>query len=302
MRIRILGLVAASILVAGPALACGPDALGVSRTLAVGTMSGGFVGLKTYPRTLALAPREVVLTFDDGPMRGRTDKVLAILAAECTKATFFMVGKQAAAAPDVAAAVYRAGHTVAYHSMTHPILRKLTPAAARAEIDDSFRTIDKAVYGVAGAEPQTPFFRFPGFADSPELNQWLTRRGIAVFGADLWASDWLPQTPEAELKLVMTRLEKSNGGILLLHDIQPRTVAMLPQFLRALKLKGFRVVHIVPGRGTIETRPAAPGWKSETETFLSSAPKAVRPIPVSHHSAPSLRPAIEDAPPPAGQE
>lgn len=253
---------------AAPALACGPQNLGVSRTLPVGTLAGGFVGLKTYPQTLALAPGEVVLTFDDGPIPGHTDKVLDILAAECVKATFFMVGKQAANAPALAARVQREGHTIGYHSMTHPVLRHLTPEAAKREIEDSFRAIDKAVYGMALEEPRTPFFRFPGFADSPLLDDWLARRGIAVFGTDVWASDWEPETPENELKLTLARLEKAHGGIVLLHDIQPRTIAMLPDFLHALKARGFRIVHIVPGPGPIETRPAPAGWKSETEAIL----------------------------------
>jgi len=213
-----LALAAALLLPAAPALACGPQNLGVSRTLAVGTLTGGFVGLKTYPQTLALQPGEVVLTFDDGPIPGRTDKVLDILSAECVKATFFMVGKQAANAPALAARVLHEGHTIGYHTMRHAILRHLAPEAAKREIEEGFQAVDKAVYGVALAEPRTPFFRFPGFADSPLLDDWLARRGIAVFGTDVWASDWEPETPENELKLTLARLEKAHGGIVLLHD------------------------------------------------------------------------------------
>ena len=255
-------------LAASTAMACGPEMLGVSRVLPVGTLTGGAVGLKTYPQTLALQPGEVVLTFDDGPFPGRTEKVLDALAAECVHATFFMVGQQAERAPALAARVHREGHTIGYHSMTHPVLRHLPVAAAKAEIEDSFKAIDKAVYGFALEEPRTPFFRFPGFADSPELNRWLGMRGIAIFGTDVWASDWEPETPENELKLILARLQKSRGGIVLFHDIQPRTVAMLPEFLRTLKARGYRIVHIEPGPGEIETRKAPAGWSSETEAIL----------------------------------
>lgn len=153
-----------------PSFACGPGALGVSRTLAVGTLGGGAVGLKTYPRTLQLEPGEVVLTFDDGPMPGRTEKVLDALAAECVKATFFMIGRNAAAAPALAARVAREGHTIGYHSMTHPIMRGLSFDAGRTNIEDGFHAVDKAVWGVAREEPHSPFFRFPGFADTPQLD------------------------------------------------------------------------------------------------------------------------------------
>ncbi|MDQ0474419.1 polysaccharide deacetylase family protein [Labrys wisconsinensis] len=271
MRPIALALVLAAL--SGPALACGPDALGVSRTLRVGTLGGGAVGLKTYPRTLPLAPGEVVLTFDDGPMPGKTERVLAALDAECVKATFFMIGRNAAAAPRLAARVLQEGHTVAYHSMTHPNMRHLGVAAAQANIDKGFQAVDEAVYGDAWNEPRAPFFRFPGFADSPALDSWLASRDIVVFGADLWAGDWEPMTPDQELARLLARLDRSKGGIVLLHDIQPRTVAMLPRFLRALKEKGYRIVHLVPGPGPLETRPAPAGWTSETERILRSSAK-----------------------------
>ena len=69
----------------------------------------------------------------------------------------------------------------------------------------------------AGAAPRVPFFRFPGFADTPETLAWLDAHGVAVFGADLWASDWLTQTPEAQLELTMHRLAATRGGILLIY-------------------------------------------------------------------------------------
>jgi peptidoglycan/xylan/chitin deacetylase (PgdA/CDA1 family) len=78
----------------------------------------------------------------------------------------------------------------------------------------------------------------------------LKARGIAVFGADLWPGDWNPMTPQYERALLLRRLTKAGGGIVLLHDIQPKTAAMLPDLLRELKRRDFRVVHIVP----IETR------------------------------------------------
>ena len=71
---RLLIAVALLCIVSSPTLACEPAALGVSRTLPVGSKGGGEVGLKTYPRTLKLEPGEVVLTFDDGPVPGRTGK------------------------------------------------------------------------------------------------------------------------------------------------------------------------------------------------------------------------------------
>ena len=91
----------------------------------------------------------------------------------------------------------------------------------------------------------TPFFRFPGFASNRALLERLERRQIAVFGADLWASDWDPMTPARQLALVLGRLDSTSGGILLFHDTRAQTAAMLPSFLRALKNRGYAVVHVV---------------------------------------------------------
>jgi peptidoglycan-N-acetylglucosamine deacetylase len=267
---RIFLAVALFCATASASLACGPNALGVSRTLPLGTLGGGAVGLKTYPRTLQLEPGEVVLTFDDGPMPGRTEKVLDALSTECVKATFFMIGRNAAAAPALAARVAREGHTIGYHSMTHPIMRGLTFDAGKANIEEGFRAVDKAVWGIARDQPHSPFFRFPGFADTPQLDAWLASQDVVIFGADLWASDWEPESSDAELKLIFERLAKSKGGIVLLHDIQPRTVAMLPAFLKELKKRGYRIVHFVPGPGPLETRDAPSGWFSQTDRIIKA--------------------------------
>ena len=75
-----------------------------------------------------------------------------------------------------------------------------------------------------------PFFRFPGFADTPELVAFLSARNIGVFGADFWGSDWLDMTPEKELALILARIEREKRGILLLHDTKQQTAAMLQRF------------------------------------------------------------------------
>ncbi|MEY9590606.1 peptidoglycan/xylan/chitin deacetylase (PgdA/CDA1 family) [Bradyrhizobium yuanmingense] len=71
-------------------------------------------------------------------------------------------------------------------------------------------------------------------------------RGIVVFRADLWASDWENITPEQELTILIKRLEAARKGIILLHDAQTRTAAMLPTFLRYVHQNGYRIVHPVP--------------------------------------------------------
>ncbi|MEJ1158746.1 polysaccharide deacetylase family protein [Prosthecomicrobium sp. N25] len=239
----------AAALSAGPsasAATCREDALGTARTLPVDTAGGLFVGTKSYPGTLPLGPKEVVLTFDDGPAGRTTDAVLAALEAECVKATFFVVGRQAASHPDQLRRIEAAGHTVAHHSMTHPVMTTLGFEAGRADIESGWQTVDRILLGRSGARPATPFFRFPGFAPTPALSDWLKGMDVGVFGADLWGSDWNPTTSSALLAQVLGRLDKRGGGILLLHDTHAHTAGMVAPLLRALKERGYKVVHIVP--------------------------------------------------------
>ena len=114
-----------------------------------------------------------------------------------------------------------------------------------AEIDRGIAAVETALHGRPAAKPATPFFRFPGFASTPALLDRLAGRGIVVFGADLWASDWNRMTPEQELRLVIERLSINRGGIVLFHDTKKQTAAMLPAFLRLLKANGYRVVHVI---------------------------------------------------------
>jgi peptidoglycan/xylan/chitin deacetylase (PgdA/CDA1 family) len=227
-----------------------PDALGTERVLAVSAATTPRVGVKQFPATLPLAPKEVVLTFDDGPWPGPTAKVLDALRHECVRATFFLLGRNAAANPALARRELAEGHTVAHHTFAHPLLSHMTLAAADAEINRGIAAVDAAVYGQSGAKPRTPFFRFPGFAASPALLDRMAARGLMVFGADFWASDWNPMSPAQELQLTLQRLDAAGRGIVLFHDTKSQTAAMLPAFLRALKARGYRVVHVVPTPGT----------------------------------------------------
>ena len=276
MRIAVALMAVAAGASAAEAQACGPDKLGTSRVAEVGTHGGLEVGLKTYPQTIPLADHEVILTFDDGPAAKTTPEILNALADECVLATFFDIGRDAEALPEIARREVLDGHTVAHHTYSHPqpTLRYMSDAAARADLLKGMIAVEKAAYGqeFAAGEPKdlkdlklhAPFFRFPGFADTENLRGWLAANNVGTFGVDLWASDWIRMTPEEELKLVMSRLDRLGKGMLLLHDNRQWTADMIPMLLRELKAKGYRIVHMVPGPGTGPTAPAPKGWFSET--------------------------------------
>ncbi|UFS92877.1 polysaccharide deacetylase family protein [Bradyrhizobium daqingense] len=232
------------------------DALGTSRVLSVDAKTTPRVGLKSFPQTLPLADREVVLTFDDGPNPPTTSRVLAALAQECVRATFFLIGLHASQHPDMVKRIAREGHTIGHHTFSHPFMARIPLDKAKSEIDRGMAADEMALKGASTTTPSTPFFRFPYFESTPALLDLLQSRGIVVFGADLWASDWTEITPEQELKLVTERLAAAGKGIILFHDPKARTAAIMPAFLQYLRENGYRVVHIVPAGTAQKTTDA----------------------------------------------
>ena len=220
--------------------------LGTSRVLSVDAASTPQIGLKSFPQTLPLDDHEVVLTFDDGPWPPTTPLVLAALAHECARATFFLIGKPASEHPDLVRRIAADGHTIGHHTWLHRSLMRIPPSETTGEIDRGIAADEMALHGVATTIPSTPFFRFPGFESTPATLALLQSRGIVVFGTDLWASDWNKMTPMQELKLITDRLKIARKGIILFHDPKAQTAAMLPAFLRYLRDNDYRVVHVVP--------------------------------------------------------
>jgi peptidoglycan/xylan/chitin deacetylase (PgdA/CDA1 family) len=233
------------------ACAGNPDAIGVSRVMKVDTDGGFYVG-QTYHTRLPLEPREVVLTFDDGPMQGRTERVLEALDKECTKASFFIVGQMAKAYPETLRKTAANGHTIAYHTMTHPLNMVKWPLdKAQANVRDGWQTVDQIVYGKAGDKPATPFFRYPGLFNSRALNEWFNGLDMGVYAIDAAGNDWLKgYLSIADGPNVMNRalaeIEARQGGILLLHDIKDSSSSIVGPLLRELKKRGYKIVHIVP--------------------------------------------------------
>ncbi|MEI9899523.1 MAG: polysaccharide deacetylase family protein [Hyphomicrobium sp.] len=144
-----------------------PNPLGVARVVEIDTTGGPGFGFQHYRMYDFLNPKEIVLTFDDGPLPNRTTAVLAALEAECTKAIFFFVGKEASGYPEIVHAVAKAGHTVGAHTMLHKDLSKMTLDEATSEIEKSFSVIHRGA-----GQPTGTVFPLPdaaSLAREPEV-------------------------------------------------------------------------------------------------------------------------------------
>ena len=216
--------------------------LGVSRTVEIDTTGGPGFGMEHYKAYDFLQPKEVVLTFDDGPQKYSTEAVLKALNDECVKATFFSIGKMALGYPEIIREVAKAGHTVGTHTWSHKALaRAKTFDDAKDEIERGFSAVHRAVGG-----PIAPFFRYPTLVDTPETVAYLGKRNIAIFSCDIDSIDYKLQTADHLVKSIMQKLDKNGKGILLMHDIHKRTAEALPMLLAELKAKGYKIVHMTP--------------------------------------------------------
>jgi peptidoglycan-N-acetylglucosamine deacetylase len=247
-----------------------PDAIGTSRTLVVDPRAHPRIGSMQYPETLPLEDHEVVLTFDDGPIPRNSNQVLQILADNCIKATFFEIGEQARANPEGIRKLIAAGHTVGSHSQRHPLtFNKMSEERAKQEIETGIESIKAAM---TDPNELAPFFRIPGLMRAPPVEAYAEQQGLQIWSTDFLADDWHRISSAKVHDLAMKRLDEMGKGILLLHDIQARTVGALPNILRDMKARGYRIVHVVPA--TLQD-PATP---TEPEQWQMHPPSETKPI------------------------
>ncbi|MEA2903131.1 MAG: peptidoglycan-N-acetylglucosamine deacetylase [Alphaproteobacteria bacterium] len=262
------GFLLASVFGAGAAFAAdcpgNPGALGVSRTIVVDPTEHPMLGVHQYRESLPLNDREVVITFDDGPLQPYTTRILDILASECVKATFFMVGRMARGYPHLVKRAYAEGHTLANHSQNHPFtFHKMSVEQATQEIEDGFTSIRAALGDPKGV---SNFFRVPGLLRQDSVEHYLAGKGYQTWSVDFMADDWTHISDKEIVRRAISRIEARGKGILLLHDIQPATALGLPELLRELKARGFKIVHVVQAtQDRVKTATLPEQWIARQE-------------------------------------
>ncbi len=239
-----------------------PDALGVSRVVEIDTTGGPGFGFEQFKTHDFLQEGEVVLTFDDGPWPKNTPSVLAALAFHCTKAIFFPIGLHATYEPSILKRVAAAGHAIGSHTWCH---RDLSKTKGTCQTNGKRETVEydpkdeiekgiSAVHWAVGG-PTAPYFRFPALRQSPELVDYLGKRNIAIFSADMDSFDFKMRKPEQVRQSVMAKLKKHGKGIVLMHDFQHATAEATADLLKDLKAGGYKVVFMKP-KFAVTTIPA----------------------------------------------
>ena len=262
LSVAILGLCAA-LLAALPAAPARAEAAACPETpaITVATAGGPAYGTLQYARTANLGPKQVALTFDDGPSPDVTPLILDILDQHCVKATFFMVGIYAEKHPDIVRDVAARGHTIATHTWSHPNnLRNFRQANAQREIRRGFEAVESALASApADARARLmPFFRFPGLNDSQPLMRWLGERNIATLSSEFGADDWRTISASEVRRRAMRNIRSVGSGILILHDTKPRTANMLSSLITSLRAEGYELVQLVAEEGARELALSVP--------------------------------------------
>jgi peptidoglycan/xylan/chitin deacetylase (PgdA/CDA1 family) len=216
-----------------------PNAIGLARTVEIDTTGGPGFGFEHFRQHDFLEPGEVVLTYDDGPWPQRTMAVVNALAAHCTRAIFFPIGKHATYEPGILKQVAARGHSIGSHTWSHQNLASRSVDEGKAEIEKGFSAVAWAVGG-----PTAPFFRFPALKHPPELVSYLGERNIAIFSTDMDSFDFKMRKPEQVRSAVLAKLKKFGKGIVLMHDFQQATAAATADLLNDLKAGGYKIVHM----------------------------------------------------------
>lgn len=201
------------------------------------------------------ARNEVGLSFDDGPDPAVTPRVLDLLDCHQARASFFCIGRKAAAHPELVKEIARRGHRVENHSQRH------SHAFALYGLGRLRREVDEAQAAIAGITGQPPaYFRAPAGFRSPLLDLVLGARGLRYASWTRRGFDTVEKDPAAVLRRLTRGLRA--GDMLLLHDGAgartldgaPVVLAVLPPLLELLAQRGLKAVAL-PGASRDEPGP-----------------------------------------------
>lgn len=225
----------------------------------------------------------IAMTFDDGPARGNTTRLLDILKERNIPATFFVISGKAKNNAALLRRMISDGHEIGNHTVTHANLAKCSEAKIRRELDGCHQAI------VDACDVAPTIFRPPYGAIKSAQKQWIFEE--YGYTTVLWSvdpRDW--QRPG--VNVVARRLVQGArpGGILLAHDIHEPTIDAMPQTLDELLRRGFQFVTVSQLMALQDQGNMGPPQISETSTGKITT---IDPISLGRTGPPeTLRPGV----------
>ncbi len=230
-------------------------------------------------------PKQVAITFDDGPDPEWTPKILDILKQYNVKATFFMIGEVAQDNIGVMKRAYAEGHEIGNHTFTHPDISEIS----QGQVDLQLNLTERLFAAEIGVQPV--YFRPPYSIDQePDTNDQaapidhIQHLGYVIVGNKIDTNDWDEhprKTPQQIITDVFDQINLANtktwmrGSIILMHDgggNRAPTVAALPELIKALRAHGYEIVPVsqLIGKSRDEVMPPISGWRQRSYAQLDS--------------------------------
>ncbi len=232
-------ITSATALVAAPSVAAPSAAAASAPAASVAAAPAASVAMRPLPAPAAPRPasaKVVYLTFDDGPNATYTPQVLALLKRYNARATFFMLGQNAAANPKLVNAVRAQGHAIGNHTWNHPALTRLSNGAIAQQL-----TRTTAVLG------RRACVRPPYGDHNARVDAVIRSTGAKVVIWTVDPVDWARPGSGVIASRVINRVRP--GSVVLMHDgggPRAQTVAALGQILPSLQRQGY-VFRALPG-------------------------------------------------------
>lgn len=229
------------------------------RTLDIDKVNGdiddeAYVALPTnyVIRRVGAVPGKLALTFDDGPDPEWTPAILDILKRKGVPATFFMIGANMEAHPDLVKKVLASGNEIGSHTFTHPNLAEISPAAVRLELNATQRLF-QALTGRSLRMLRPPYLADAEPSDADEIVpvEIAQELGYITVGTHVDTLDWRKPGVDAMMKSVLRYVKDPNpdlrGNIILMHDSggdRSQTLALLPQLIDTMRARGYQFVPV----------------------------------------------------------
>lgn len=185
------------------------------------------------PKRVDSKKKLIAFSFDDGPSRKNTEKILKALDKNNARATFFMLGQNASYYPDLVKKVEDSGNEVAGHSWNHPLLTKLGKTGVKRQMEK----MNEAISSVTGSNV--------GLLRPPYGSINRTVKNTVGDPLILWSIDTLDwKTLNADKTADAILKQAKDGDIILMHDIHSPTVEAVKKVLPELEKKGFQVCTV----------------------------------------------------------
>ncbi|HEY4977813.1 MAG TPA: glycosyltransferase [Candidatus Acidoferrum sp.] len=201
---------------------------------------------------IGAAKNKLVLSFDDGPDKTWTPKVLDVLKEKKVPGTFFVIGDEANRAPDILKREYAEGHEIGNHTFTHPRFDEISKTQLKWELNLTQRLIESTL-GVKSILFRPPYGidHQPEYAEEVAQLPYPQELGYLIVGQKIDPNDWreadVKNKRSAQEIVDEVELQASKGNIILLHDgggDRSQTLAALPMIIDQLRAKGYEFVSV----------------------------------------------------------